>query len=111
MQVLRNIEQLIKEKGINKKIFLEAMGMNKTTWSNWEKGYSSTFYENISKIADYFNVSTDYLLGRTEIKTALSEQPLSPRQKELLEKLIVLSSDDFGRVEGYVDSLKEKRTQ
>ena len=37
------------------------------TISKWDKSKPGT--QHIIKVADYFNVSTDYLLGRTENKT------------------------------------------
>lgn len=36
------------------------------TYNNWELGLSKPKYEDLIKIADYFNVTTDYLLGREE---------------------------------------------
>ena len=36
------------------------------TISNWERGKSFPNIEELKNLADYFNVSADYLLGRTE---------------------------------------------
>jgi transcriptional regulator with XRE-family HTH domain len=66
MSILTKIENLIKAKGINKKIFLEAMELNKSTWGDWERGSSSGYYKILDKIAEYLGVSTDYLFGITE---------------------------------------------
>ena len=46
-------------------------GIKRNTWSNWENGKSEPSQENLFKIADFFNVSTDYLLGRTENRKRL----------------------------------------
>lgn len=35
--------------------------------SNWKKGIKTPSFENILKIANYFDVSADYLLGRTDV--------------------------------------------
>jgi transcriptional regulator with XRE-family HTH domain len=64
MEVLTRIENLLKGKKISKKDFLSSLGFNRSTWGNWERGVSKTYYNNLAKIADYFNVSADYLLGR-----------------------------------------------
>ena len=40
--------------------------ISQSTYSDWEKGKMKP--KNIQQIADFFNVSTDYLLGNTNIK-------------------------------------------
>ena len=34
--------------------------------SNYERGFRQPDYETLQKLADYYDVSTDYLLGRTD---------------------------------------------
>lgn len=34
--------------------------------SNWESGFSQINIKNLILLADFFNCSTDYLLGRTQ---------------------------------------------
>ena len=38
-------------------------------YSNYENGHRDIPTEVLQKLADYYQVSTDYLLGRTKIKT------------------------------------------
>ena len=42
--------------------------MSQNTISRYETGERQAGYDELIKIADYFNVSIDYLLGRTEDK-------------------------------------------
>jgi transcriptional regulator with XRE-family HTH domain len=44
----------------------EKLKISKMTYSYWENGKRNP--KNIQQIADFFNVSTDYLLGNTDIK-------------------------------------------
>lgn len=53
----RNISQL--------KLALD-LNMNQNTISRYETGMREADYQTLIKIADYFNVSIDYLLERTE---------------------------------------------
>lgn len=46
----------------------EKMGVSKVTVSAWENGTNYPNQETLNKIADYFNVSLDYLMGRTDEK-------------------------------------------
>jgi len=45
--------------------------VTKVAISNWENRNRFPDEDMLNKIADYFNVTLDYLLGRTDIKTAL----------------------------------------
>lgn len=47
-----------------------ALGITRQSLSLYERGERSVNAELLLKIADYFNVSTDYLLGRTPNQTA-----------------------------------------
>ncbi|HDR7611428.1 TPA: helix-turn-helix transcriptional regulator [Bacillus mycoides] len=64
------IGEKIKELRKNSKITQEqlgnAIGVSKMAVSYFEKGKKSPGRETLEKIADYFNVTTDYLLGRSE---------------------------------------------
>lgn len=63
---ISRIVQLIKEENITEAAFGEALGMGKNTVNNWKAGRSKTYLKKIDSIADYFGVSVDYLLGRTD---------------------------------------------
>ena len=58
------IKELADKQGISLNILEEKLGFSRNTIYNMKK--STPNVERVSKIADYFNVSTDYLLGRTE---------------------------------------------
>lgn len=45
----------------------EVLRVSKQTISNYENGVSSPDQDMLLRIADYFGVSTDYLLGRTNV--------------------------------------------
>lgn len=45
--------------------------MNQNSISRYETGEREADYETLIKIADYFNVSIDYLLERTNNRTRL----------------------------------------
>ena len=47
--------------------------------STWENGIKVPRQPRIEKLADFFNVSTDYLLGRSDIKRWEETQPATPK--------------------------------
>lgn len=63
------LAELRNNKELTLKECAKNLGLNITTLSNYETGYREPSLETLTKIADFFNVSTDYLLGRTDIIT------------------------------------------
>ncbi len=54
------------EAKLTQKEISNQLKISQSTYSDWEKGKMKP--KNIQQIADFFNVSTDYLLGNTDIK-------------------------------------------
>lgn len=46
----------------------DILGIRQTVYSRYKRGYQTIPLEHLLVIADYFNVSTDYILGRTNVK-------------------------------------------
>lgn len=51
----------------------EKLGISRSTIGMYETGAREPDFETLEKIADFFNVDTDYLLGRTEKTSILPE--------------------------------------
>ncbi len=60
------VKELRNEKGITQKELAEAVQVNQSMITRWEKDECEPTASAIIKIADYFNVSADYLLGRND---------------------------------------------
>ena len=60
------LKELRKEKNISQLKLALDLSMNQNTISRYETGEREADYKTLIKIADYFNVSTDYLLERTD---------------------------------------------
>ena len=60
------LKQLRKEKGISQLKLAIDLSTNQNTISRYETGERECDYAMLIKIADYFNVSIDYLLERTD---------------------------------------------
>ena len=74
-----NIKKLRLARGLNQVEFAKAMGVSKQCVSNWENDNVMPSIEMLVKIADFFNVTTDYVLGRNE-KTYLDVSELTDEQ-------------------------------
>jgi transcriptional regulator with XRE-family HTH domain len=70
------LKELRKEKKLSQDDLGEVMNISGRTISYFEAGERSPSPEILNKLADVFNVSVDYLLGRTNLRTSDAEQIL-----------------------------------
>lgn len=68
MMKYENIRSLRIDRGITQKTIAEYLNIKQNTYSQYEIGVLNYPVDVVVKLADYYNVSTDYLLGRTTIK-------------------------------------------
>ena len=70
----------------------DKLGITKQSVSNWENDNIMPSVEMLVKIADFFNVSTDYLLAReireSDFPQILDLTGLTPRQAEHVQLLV-----------------------
>lgn len=62
----QRIKELRQEKGVDQTEFAKWLGTSQTNVSRWENDKFEPDLETIVKIAQFFEVTTDYLLGVTE---------------------------------------------
>lgn len=74
-----NIKRLRMARGLNQVEFAKVMGVSKQCVSNWENDNVMPSIEMLIKIADFFNVTTDYILGR-DARTYIDVTGLSDEQ-------------------------------
>jgi len=60
------LKELRKKKGISQLRLATELNTTQNTISRYETGEREPGIDELIKIADYFNVSVDYLVGRTE---------------------------------------------
>ncbi len=88
------LKNLRKKKKLSQTEMAKILNVHQTAVSQWEKGRTTPDMQTLIKIADYFNVSIDYLLGQ-EKNTIDTEETLTLEEKQLIEKYRLL--DDYGQ--------------
>ena len=68
MMKFENIRSLRIDNGLTQKQVAQMLGISQNTYSQYEIGVLNYPVEALIKLADYYGVSTDYLLGRTTVK-------------------------------------------
>ncbi len=59
------LKKLRKEKELTQKEIAKELDITQQQYAKWENGERNPNSETLEKLADYFKVTTDYLLGRT----------------------------------------------
>ena len=75
------------------------IGVSRQVYSNWENEINQPDYNFLVKLADFFGVSTDYLLGRSDelgyvtIQSSLTVPALSANEQKLLNNFRAMRPD------------------
>ena len=76
---------LRKEKGLTQEEFSTLINISRSTYAQYEINRREPDYEILKRIADFYGVTTDYLLGRTDKKDSFNQdQPSTQELEELL---------------------------
>lgn len=86
-------EQLLKEHGISTYRVAKDTKITTSLFSQWKSGKNQPKTSTLQKIADYFGVSLDWLLGNTDIKyipdenntVVIEKDDFSAHEKEFIE--------------------------
>ncbi|MDR3348550.1 MAG: helix-turn-helix domain-containing protein [Acidaminococcales bacterium] len=65
MAFIDNLKRLREKSGLNRTELAQMLGVPYTTYANWEKGREPGIYA-LMKLADYFKISIDELIGYKE---------------------------------------------
>ena len=98
-----NLKNLRNEAQINQKTLASRFRVTQATISSWENGRTAPSFEQLIQIADYFDVSVDYLIGRTNIDNNYVYNP----QKDIADILEILQQTDNREREIIYRLLKE----
>lgn len=60
------LRELREDKNLSQEELAKAIGTSQTNIGRWEKGLNEPSYRYVVLLADFFGVTTDYLLGRED---------------------------------------------
>lgn len=103
---MNKIRELRASKGISMKELGKIIGLAESTISLYENGKRQPEQGTLILIADYFNVSLDYLLGRD---VPPSFPLLSNNEQRLLQMYNLLTDIEKGEIIGELKSMTKDR--
>jgi len=105
LDTLAKIVEQLKKNNKSQKTLTDFLGVHSSIFSEWKKGKNTSYLKHISKIADFLEVSTDYLLGNEQKE----KSPLSDIDSKLLNAFEQLSDEGKVKALEYIDLLREAR--
>ena len=110
------LKKLRKEKDVSQQDVAKALGVSRQVYNNYELEKREPDHKMLVRIADYYGVTVDYLLGRVNVPVFVLEKDIeTPLEKEaVLKNLIVaenFSDDDGDSLKEYLDLLRIRKMQ
>ena len=100
------LKELRKVKNVSQKELSDLLKLTPQAISKWENGLSEPDNDSLITLAEFFNVSTDYLLGKSNIENA--ENPYDDELEQVLfSKAKDLTEDEKKAVLGVINAIKK----
>ncbi len=104
MTFAERLKQLRKEKGLTQEELALIISKNRSTVAGYETERKEPDHETLKKLADYFEISVDYLLGRTDIRTSTRIETKAYHNLDVCG----LSDEAIKQIEDYIEFVKQK---
>jgi len=95
------LKQLRKDLKLKQGDIADKLNIALTTYANYEQGTRNPDWNMIVKLADIFNVSTDYLLGRTDNP---KESLVPPEEGQILITKALNANVSIEELEAYIEA-------
>lgn len=99
------IKELRKNMGLTQNKVASALNVSQTTFCDYENGVSNPDVKTLIKLADFFNVSIDELVGRES--DLINLKYLNETENYLIRKIIKMNDLEQARTKAYVMGLLE----
>ena len=87
---MEKLRYLRKKQNYSMKKLGEIIGVSESTISLYENGHRQPDFNTLIKLADYFNVTVDYLIGRENEKTILQSTTHTPALTQFENELLTI---------------------
>lgn len=98
------IRDLRKENKLNQEDIAKLLSVSISSISQYEKNVSTPDIESLNKLANYFNVSMDYLFGRSNIRN-----PYTPEMLAANSRSSTFSDADLADIERILEIIAKEK--
>ena len=105
--MLQNLKHLRKEAGISQQKLADAIRVSQPSINKYENHNIEPDIQILIRMAEYFNTTVDYLVGRTQEREPSAASPMSESERKLLSKYRRLSKEQQRVVDLLLESYKK----
>lgn len=104
---------LRKERKLTQKELSDLLGLSINSYSQYELGNTEPKYDNLIKLADFFCVSIDYLVGNSTITEnpntikKISSEELTAEEIKMIKKIRLLGPYEQTYIKAQIDALSD----
>lgn len=103
------LKSLRKEAGLTQKDMANTFGTSQPSYQQWESGKRKPSKDSLEKLANFFNVSTDYLLGNSDYKTTLDQDIEEAIQRSVAYQGNPISDKDKQAITDFLKNYFEEK--
>lgn len=111
MGFYQRLRDLKEDSDMTQKEVAEIIGVSINHYGKYERGETDIPFEKAVILADYYDVSLDYLAGRTNHKHGKANPSLTPDQIKISDIYDELSDKNKGKLELFAEQLLEKQNK
>lgn len=100
-KVGEKIRKLREETGTSQQKIADLLGVTRQSLSLYEKGERTINVESLGKLAEFFGVSADYLLGLSDVRSTEQDMRTACEVTQLSEKAVKMLKDNAGYKEAF----------
>ncbi|MBZ4026379.1 helix-turn-helix transcriptional regulator [Lactobacillus johnsonii] len=89
------LKEIRQEKKLSKKDLAKKLNISQQAISLYEKGDREPKLETWQKLADFFHVPTEYLMGLTNDRVTLTINDLNPAEEDAYKHITAMLSEDY----------------
>lgn len=104
------LKELRNELKLSQDELADRLKVTRSCIGNYEQGTRQPNYEDLEKIADFFNVDIEYLLGKTNVKRKSSIEVLTPEETMLINTVRTsnMNPADIKHIIKYIQCIYER---
>lgn len=111
MQHYQRIRDLREDHDLTQEELCRQLYMHKTTYTNYEQGKHTVPFDFAVTLAEFYDVSLDYIAGRTIFQKGVAKPELTEEETALIEQFRQLTDRHKGRIEQLIMELLAQQDQ
>lgn len=105
---MKNLKKIREERKLTQQAMADMLQIQRPTYTRYETGEREPDFETVLKISELLSVSTDFLLGKTDIPSSIDAQ-LSDAEFALYGEAKDLTDEEKQKVLDFIKFTKSQR--